>query len=222
MYTELKPTKQTFGIYCSGSASRLLRLYNSQWNKTEISPEFIFYDGGQEEVFKAIQKMFPSNSISFSPKTKTKNQETSDAIEEIMQRLKTDYLFVFGNAILKPSLINSFPYRLINFHPSLLPSFRGLKAIDQAIKANSTILGNTAHYIDEGIDTGQLIIQSAMLAENFESYEDVFELQLPMFKLILRDLLDYRIEDSQILSDITRRNKPFLLPTKIDNRGVRL
>ena len=218
---ETRATKKTFGMYCSGGASRFFRLYNSQWNKNEIPPEFIFYDGGSEEIFKAIEKIFPTNSIFFSPKTKARNQETSDALEKVMKRLKTDYLFVFGNAILKPSLINAFPYRLINFHPSLLPSFKGLEAIDQAIVANSAMLGNTAHFIDEGIDTGILITQTAMLTENFETYEDVLELQLPMLKLILRDLLNYPIEESQILSDLTSRNTPFLLPKMIGNRNNR-
>ena len=74
---------------------------------------------------------------------------------------------------MKNPLIQKYDKRIINFHPSILPSFKGLNAIDQELKAKVRFLGNTAHFIDEGIDSGEIIIQSAMFRSDYEEYEDV-------------------------------------------------
>ena len=104
---------------------------------------------------------------------------------------------------------------MINFHPSLLPAFKGLQAIDQALAANASILGNTAHYIDEKIDNGKIIIQSAMKCEDFVDYEDVLELQFPMLKIILRDILGFEVSQESIFAEIKNRKKGYLLPTNV-------
>jgi len=123
-------------------------------------------------------------------------------------------LLCFGDKILKKGLVESYKNRLINFHPSILPSFKGLSAIDQANTFGVDFLGNTAHFIDEGIDTGKIIVQTAMLQEDFECYEDVLELQFPMIKIILRDILNYKVSEDDILRELVNRKKPFLIPSK--------
>lgn len=61
--------------------------------------------------------------------------------------------------IVKPGLLRTFAGRMINIHPSLLPKFPGLHAGRQALEAGATETGCTVHYVDEGIDTGPIIIQ---------------------------------------------------------------
>ena len=139
---------------------------------------------------------------------------TSRFLHRILVENNVEYLLCFGNKILKKELIKAYHNRLINFHPAILPSFKGLKAIDQALEFGSEFLGNTAHYIDKGIDTGKIIIQSAMLKEDFNDYEDVLELQFPMIKMILRDFINYNINDSEIMGEITNRKKSYLISKK--------
>jgi phosphoribosylglycinamide formyltransferase-1 len=91
-----------------------------------------------------------------------------------------DFLFCFGDKILKPILVEEYKNRIINFHPSILPAFPGLNAIDQALKTSVQFLGNTAHFIDEGIDTGMIILQTAISRSAFEEYNSVLDLQIPM------------------------------------------
>ena len=61
--------------------------------------------------------------------------------------------------LLKEQLINAFPRRIINIHPSLLPKFPGLEAWRQALEAGEEETGCTVHYVDLGMDTGPIIAQ---------------------------------------------------------------
>jgi phosphoribosylglycinamide formyltransferase 1 len=61
--------------------------------------------------------------------------------------------------VLKAPMLNAFPRRIVNIHPSLLPKFPGLEAWTQALEAGETLTGCTVHYVDEEIDHGDVIAQ---------------------------------------------------------------
>jgi phosphoribosylglycinamide formyltransferase 1 len=61
--------------------------------------------------------------------------------------------------VLKAPMLNAFPRRIVNIHPSLLPKFPGLEAWRQALEAGETLTGCTVHYVDEEIDHGDVIAQ---------------------------------------------------------------
>jgi phosphoribosylglycinamide formyltransferase-1 len=61
--------------------------------------------------------------------------------------------------VLKSPMLEAFPRRIINIHPSLLPKFPGLEAWKQALAAGETVTGCTVHYVDEKIDHGDIIAQ---------------------------------------------------------------
>src|SRR5204863_6814831 len=62
--------------------------------------------------------------------------------------------------ILKSPMLEAFPRRIVNIHPSLLPKFPGLEAWRQALEAGEKITGCTVHYVDSGMDTGEVIAQA--------------------------------------------------------------
>lgn len=62
--------------------------------------------------------------------------------------------------VVKSPLLDAFPRRIINIHPSLLPAFRGIAAWAQALEAGVPTAGCTVHYVDASIDTGEIIAQS--------------------------------------------------------------
>ena len=64
--------------------------------------------------------------------------------------------------IVTPVLIEAFPDRLINIHPSLLPSFRGVDAIGQALRAGVRLSGCTAHLVRPEVDAGPVLVQAAV------------------------------------------------------------
>ncbi len=63
--------------------------------------------------------------------------------------------------ILSPEFIGRFHGRVINVHPSLLPAFPGVRAIEQALDYGVRVMGVTVHYVDEGVDTGPIVLQEA-------------------------------------------------------------
>ncbi|MDP6367296.1 MAG: phosphoribosylglycinamide formyltransferase [Nitrospinota bacterium] len=64
--------------------------------------------------------------------------------------------------ILSPAFVARFPDKIINIHPSLLPSFPGLHGQRKALRAGVRVTGCTVHFIDEGVDTGPIILQAAV------------------------------------------------------------
>ena len=71
--------------------------------------------------------------------------------------------------LLSKEFINSLPLgSIINVHPSLLPEFKGLNAIQQALESGAKYTGVTIHYVDEGVDTGEIIQQESIkIEENY-------------------------------------------------------
>jgi len=72
--------------------------------------------------------------------------------------------------IVTPALLDSFPNRVMNIHPALLPSFPGLDAQRQALEYGVRVSGCTVHFVDAGTDTGPIILQSVVpvLADDTE------------------------------------------------------
>ena len=73
--------------------------------------------------------------------------------------------------IVGEEIINRFKNRLINIHPSLLPSFKGVDAIQQAIDYRVTITGCTVHYVQKEVDSGTIIIQAAVPIKDNDNKE---------------------------------------------------
>ncbi len=61
--------------------------------------------------------------------------------------------------VLKEPMLEAFPQRIINIHPSLLPKFPGIEAWKQALAAGEKVTGCSVHYVDAGIDSGEIIAQ---------------------------------------------------------------
>ena len=83
-------------------------------------------------------------------------------------------------ALLDPVFIGRFPDRIVNVHPSLLPAFPGVRAIEQAIEAGARVAGVTVHLVDEGVDTGAIIAQRAIDVPQGISGEELHALLQPI------------------------------------------
>jgi phosphoribosylglycinamide formyltransferase 1 len=64
--------------------------------------------------------------------------------------------------LLTPAFLNRFPLAVVNVHPALLPAFPGLRAVEQALAHGVRVFGVTVHFVDEGVDTGPIILQRAV------------------------------------------------------------
>ena len=73
--------------------------------------------------------------------------------------------------ILSPEFIKKFKNRILNIHPSILPAFPGLDAQKQAIESGTSHSGCTVHFVDEGVDTGPIIVQETVKIQNDDTEE---------------------------------------------------
>ena len=73
--------------------------------------------------------------------------------------------------ILSPEFIKKFKNRILNIHPSILPAFPGLDAQKQAIESGVSHSGCTVHFVDEGVDTGPIIVQETVKIKNDDTEE---------------------------------------------------
>jgi phosphoribosylglycinamide formyltransferase 1 len=85
-----------------------------------------------------------------------------EALADWLDERRPDLLVLAGfMEVLTPEFIRRFPGRIINVHPALLPAFPGVCAIEQALHYGVKVGGVTIHFVDEGVDTGPVLLQEA-------------------------------------------------------------
>ena len=90
-------------------------------------------------------------------------EELDQAIVQTLQTADVDWVIMAGwMRIVTPVLIHAFDQRILNIHPSLLPSFKGNHAIEQALEAGVKITGCTVHVVVPEVDSGEIIMQAAV------------------------------------------------------------
>jgi phosphoribosylglycinamide formyltransferase-1 len=96
------------------------------------------------------------------------SRETHDqAMAEALERAGVDLVCLAGYMRrLSPGFVGRFRGRLLNIHPSLLPAFPGLDVQRQAIEAGVKVSGCTVHFVDEGVDTGPIVLQAVVPARD--------------------------------------------------------
>lgn len=84
-----------------------------------------------------------------------------------LQEAKVDLVCLAGYMrIISPAFVEAFPSRIVNVHPSLLPSFPGLEAQTQALEFGAKVAGCTVHFVDEKVDHGVIILQRTVTVED--------------------------------------------------------
>ena len=86
--------------------------------------------------------------------------ESEQRIVTLLHDVQVDLVVLAGwMRMIKAPLLEAFPHRIVNIHPSLLPAFPGLEAWKQAVAAGAGESGCTVHYVDAGMDSGEIIAQ---------------------------------------------------------------
>ncbi len=149
-------------IFGSGSGSNYQAIAEAIERGT-IDARIVCVLADVEDAFileRARKLGHPAIYIDCAPfKTKLDDAAEARAIDVIKDN-GGDFIVLAGfMRIVKPGLLNAFAGRIINIHPSLLPQFPGLHAGQQALDAGAKETGCTVHFVDEGIDTGAVIVQ---------------------------------------------------------------
>ncbi len=131
-------------------------------------------------------------------RAKLDNRAEKDFIGQL-RAAAVDWVVLAGfMRIIKSGFLRTFPDRIVNIHPSLLPAFPGLDAAAQAIEHGAKITGTTVHLVDQGIDTGAIIAQEAVRIEETDTPETLHKriqtAEHRLYPQALQDLIAGRIQ----------------------------
>lgn len=105
--------------------------------------------------------------------SKNKEREAYDReVVEVLNEFQVDLVCLAGfMRILSPYFVRAFPQRILNIHPALLPAFPGEQAQRQALEYGVKFTGCTVHIVDEGVDTGPIVLQAVVPVLDDDSVE---------------------------------------------------
>ena len=158
-------------VFASGVGSNLLAIHNASKDKC--------FPGKLKLVI--CNKICPAFELAKSLNYETKlisnsNMEKFEVIvhQELIKK-KIDLICLAGfMRILSPKFVSKWKNKILNIHPSILPSFPGLNTHKKVLSNGLKIHGSTVHIVDKGIDTGTIIAQSAITINNLDD-EKVIE-----------------------------------------------
>jgi phosphoribosylglycinamide formyltransferase 1 len=151
------------GIMASGAGSNFTAIIEAI-ERRELNAQIVVLvhnKPGIPAIDRAAQHHIPSvlhNHQDFASRA-----ELDQAIVQTLQKYQVDCVVMAGwMRVITQVLIDAFPQKIINIHPSLLPSFPGIKAIEQALAAQVKITGCTVHLVSLTVDSGPILIQAAV------------------------------------------------------------
>jgi phosphoribosylglycinamide formyltransferase 1 len=153
------------GVFGSGKGSNLESLFNAIDAGT-LAARVVCVQSDNADAFileRARKRGVPAFHIDCAPfKTKLDGAAQDRAIAMLREHGADTIALAGFMRIVKPGLLEAFPNRVINIHPSLLPAFPGLEAWAQAVRYGAKVSGCTVHFVDCGMDTGPIILQKTV------------------------------------------------------------
>ena len=155
--------KTKIAVFASGSGSNFAAIEEACRNG-ELNAEISLVVTNKPEAYiveRAEKAGIPV--AAFRPKEYTSREAYETAILETLHEAGAEWLVLAGYMrLVGHTLLAAYPARIVNIHPSLLPSFPGKDAIGQAIEHGVKVTGVTVHLVDEGMDTGPILAQHAV------------------------------------------------------------
>lgn len=151
------------GVMASGSGSNFEAIARSiDEGELNAKIELLIYNNPDATVKNRAQK-YQIPSLLLNHRDFPNRKALDRAIVEEFKARDVEWVIMAGwMRIVTEELLKAFPQRVINIHPSLLPSFKGINAIEQALKAQVKITGCTVHLVDLEVDSGPILVQAAV------------------------------------------------------------
>jgi phosphoribosylglycinamide formyltransferase 1 len=155
--------KKRIGVLLSGRGSNFVALADSvaagRIPDAEISI-VVSNREGAAGIDKAKDRGIPTRVI---PSKGLEREPYDRQVVAVLHEHGVDLICLAGYMrLLSPYFVASFPNRILNIHPSLLPSFPGLESQRQALEYGVKIAGCTVHFVDENLDAGPIVLQAAI------------------------------------------------------------
>lgn len=161
--------KIRIAVLVSGNGTNLQALINAQKNKVIKNGKIELVISNNSNAFalkRAEKSKIPFEII--SKKECKKIEEFEKKLKEILKSYKIELIVLAGfMSVLSKNFVKDYPKKIINIHPSLIPSFcgknfYGIKVHEEAIKRGVKITGATTHFVNEIVDGGEIIMQKAV------------------------------------------------------------
>ncbi len=152
-------------VLISGSGSNLLSLLKKSENP--LYPAKIVAVGSDKNAPGLEHaELYEVDTFVVSPDRFASKELWAETLLANVQHHQPDLVVLAGfMKVLPANFVSALKGKLINIHPSLLPDFKGAHAVRDALQAGATKTGVTVHYVDEGVDTGEIIVQSEVAIE---------------------------------------------------------
>ena len=154
-----------FGVLGSGKGSNFRALAEAfQSGTLGAQPVIVLSDVEHAGILNLAREFkIPCHFVAPGSFRTKMSSEAEEEIVRLLREAKVDFIVLAGfMRVIKEPLLQAFPGRILNIHPSLLPAFRGLEAWRQAIEAGVSEAGCTVHLVDAGVDTGAILGQSCV------------------------------------------------------------
>ncbi|MEM7578482.1 MAG: phosphoribosylglycinamide formyltransferase [Cyanobacteria bacterium P01_A01_bin.80] len=161
MQSSSKPAK--LGIMASGSGSNFEAVAQAIDNgQLNAQIQVLIYNN--PDAYAAVRAdKWNIKAVLINHRDYKHREELDKQIVQTLHQHDVEWLIMAGwMRLVTQVLIDAFPQKIINIHPSLLPSFKGVRAIEQAIEAQVKITGCTVHLVSLEMDSGKIIMQAAV------------------------------------------------------------
>ena len=181
-------------VFASGTGSNMVAIHEAiQLNKLEAEIGIVVVDKPKAKVIEKAN-VLGIRTLICDPKLFNSKMEYEKHILNELNELNIDLIVLAGYMrLINPVLLGAYKHRIINIHPSLLPKYKGKCAIEQAYEANETVYGVTVHYVDEGMDTGEIIEQRSFeeSSKDIELIErKIHEIEHNMYYEVIKKVLE--------------------------------
>ena len=163
------------GILISGRGSNMESILNHlNENKiTDICPKIIISSKPEAEGLRKAAKFgVPTRVVSNNSKGWEYDSEIINVLQEYDVNPENGLVCLAGYMrLLSPEFVKKYKMKILNIHPSLLPSFPGLNSQKKALDYGVKVTGCTVHFVDEGLDSGPIIAQKQVTVLDNDTYE---------------------------------------------------
>lgn len=157
------------GVLVSGGGTNLQAIIDGIKNKVITNTEIEVVISNKKDAYALVRaKENGINAECISPKDFDERKDFNQALIDTLDKYQLDLIVLAGFlVVLPPEMISKYRNKIINIHPSLIPSFcgngfYGLKVHEKALERGVKVTGATVHFVDEGTDTGPIIYQKAV------------------------------------------------------------
>ncbi len=170
---------QNLAILISGRGSNMENILKAvKKNKIPIKPVIVISNKSDAKGLAIAQKLGVKIEVVESNGLKGGNWEYDSKLVSILEKYnvtpQNGLICLAGfMRIMSPEFIRHYKGRIINIHPAILPSFPGLHSQRQALEYGVKYSGCTVHFVDEGVDTGPIILQSVVKIKDDDTEESI-------------------------------------------------